>query len=383
MLLENNPYPGDVRVRAEALSLVAAGHEVTVVAPRAAGEPASEHVEGVNVIRFRAFEGSQRGAIGYVIEYLLAALALHMAAVRQLLRGATVLHIHNPPDMMFPAGALYRLAGRKVIFDHHDLFPETIEVKFGSRAAKRVALVCERLTHAVANRVIATNQSYAEIACERGGKSPDDVMVVRNAPPASWMEVRREPRRGALPDLQLAYVGAISSQDGAEGLAAVLAGLRDEHGLNAHLTIIGDGDARPALEAELSRHGVVDAVSFTGWVALAQVPELIAAADVCVDPAPATFVNEHSTMMKVAEYLALGKPVVAYDLLETRRTADGAAELVPPGDAAAFSRALARIAGDEELRMRMQHAAHARARQLVWEHSERALLETYERLRAA
>ena len=101
MLLENNPYPHDVRVRSEAESLARAGHHVTVVAPRGRGQSRREAVRGVDVIRFRLPDGSSRGALGFAVEYGIAVLALHLAAVRELARGATVLHMHNPPDVLF------------------------------------------------------------------------------------------------------------------------------------------------------------------------------------------------------------------------------------------------------------------------------------------
>ncbi len=144
MLLENNPYPQDVRVLAEARTLAAAGHRVTVIAPRAPRQPRREVLEGVEVIRFRGLDGSSRGPIGYLLEYLVAGLALHFWALRRLLAGSTVLHIHNPPDILAAAGALYRLSGRKVIFDHHDLFPETVSAKFGDGLGSRLAAVGER-----------------------------------------------------------------------------------------------------------------------------------------------------------------------------------------------------------------------------------------------
>ncbi len=147
------------------------------------------------------------------------------------------------------------------------------------------------------------------------------------------------------------------------------------------LTIIGDGDGRPALERALAAHGVQDRVSFTGRVAAGRVPDLLQDADVCVDPAPATDVNERSTMTKIAEYLALGKPVVAYDLLETRRTAGDAALLVAPGNADAFAEAISRLARDPALRASLSRSARERAAELTWEHSERALYDAYRALR--
>ena len=148
------------------------------------------------------------------------------------------------------------------------------------------------------------------------------------------------------------------------------------------LTIIGDGDGRAAVEAELAAQGVEDRVVFTGRVAPNRVAELLQDADVCVDPAPATGLNERSTMTKLAEYLALGKPVVAYDLLEARRTARDAALLVPRGDVGAFAEAILDVARDPALRQRLGDEARRRAKELTWEHSERALLAAYAALRA-
>jgi glycosyltransferase involved in cell wall biosynthesis len=383
MLLENNPYPRDVRVRSEAQSLAAAGHHVTVIAPRAPGEARRERVGEVEVIRFRNVDGSTRGLVGFALEYLIAAWARHVQALRGLLHGATVLHLHNPPDLLFPAGALFRLAGRKVIFDHHDLFPEMVEAKFGGGLPAKLAARCQRLTFLVANHVIATNASYAAVAHAVGRKRPGDVTVVRNGPPAAWTQRPLRRRQGVLASVHLGYLGAISSQDGVDGLAPVLADLCDARDpLDVRLTLIGDGDGRGALEAALAAHGVADRVTFTGMVEPGSVPELLEGVDVCVDPAPSTELNERSTMTKIAEYLALGKPVVAYDLLETRRTSGDAALLVPAGDVAAFAQAIRRLARDAALRERLADAARARALELTWDHSERALLEAYASLRA-
>lgn len=382
MLLENNPYPHDVRVRSEAESLARAGHSVTVVAPRGPGQARRERVSGVDVIRFRLFDGSSQGAVGFAVEYGIAAVALHVAALRSLFSGATVLHLHNPPDVLFPAGALYRMTGRKVIFDHHDLFPETVQVKLRSPVAARLARLCQRLTFAVANHVIATNASYADVARDAGAKELEDVTVVRNGPPAAWTLLPVRNRDGALDEIRLAYLGAISAQDGVDGLVPVLTRLRKgANAIRVRLTVIGDGDARPAIERAMIEHGVADQVTFTGRVAPGRVPELLQEVDVCVDPAPATDVNERSTMTKIAEYLALGKPVVAYDLLETRRTANDAALLVKRGDADAFAEAIVLLARDPALRRRLADEARRRSAELTWEHSERALLGAYDALR--
>jgi glycosyltransferase involved in cell wall biosynthesis len=201
---------------------------------------------------------------------------------------------------------------------------------------------------------------------------------VRNGPPSEWIRRPLRHREGSLDEVRLVYLGAISVQDGVEGLAPVLARLNEApYSLRASLTVVGDGDGRPTLERALADHAVLDQVTFTGRVPAGRVPELLQDADVCVDPAPATDVNERSTMTKIAEYLAIGKPVVAYDLLEARRTAGAAAVLVTRGDVEAFAYAIAELARDGDLRRRLSEAARSRAELLTWEHSERALLRAY------
>jgi glycosyltransferase involved in cell wall biosynthesis len=380
MLLENNPYPQDVRVRGEAEALAAAGYAVEVIAPCARGQPLSEQVGAVAVRRFRAFRPQTLSVTGFLHEYLVALSALHFHALRALLRGASVLHLHNPPDLLFPAGALYRLVGRRVVFDHHDLFPEMVRVKTTSRPWGAAARIAERLTYAVADHVLATNASYAEIAHLRGKKRPHEVTIVRNAPPDSWLE-RPLRRRGKAPSdglLHLGYLGELSDHDGVDSLIPLLVRIR-KRGVDPHLTIIGDGDARPRLEQAVKREGIADRVTFTGWMNHDAVPEMLERVDVCIDPAPASEYNVRSTMTKIAEYLSVGQPIVAYDLTETRRTAGDAAVLVQPGDEAGFADAVVALARDPWARGQRSALARERARSLSWSHSERALLDAYRR----
>jgi len=378
MLFEANPYPQDSRVRVEAESLAAAGYAVEVIVPRAAGQPRRERVGTVQVTRFRCFDGSGRGVPGFLAEYMLAAIAMHWHALRALVGGAVVLHLHNPPDIFFPAAALFRLAGRAVIFDHHDLMPEMLEAKFGELRFDRIARVCERLSFMTASHVIATNDSYRDVAVRRGGKHPSTVTVVRYGASSAWLEHPCRVRDGELRDVRLIYVGAISAHDGVEGIAPILAELCARHpDLEPRLTIVGSGDSRPRVESALHAHGVAERVEFTGWVPFVRVYELLLDADVCVDPAPATKLNELSTMVKLPEYLALGKPIVAYNLLESSRTIADAGVLIPPGDVRAFADAIADLAREPELRLRLARESRRRASEISWDRSEKALLQAY------
>jgi glycosyltransferase involved in cell wall biosynthesis len=379
MLLENNPYPQDVRVRHEAESLQRAGYRVLVVAPRLDGQPREETLNGVRVRRFRAIFGTTTSTL--LAEYAIAHVALFREALRSFRRGTRVVHLHNPPDTLFPIAALARVLGCKVVFDHHDLFPELVEATGRGRAWKTLASLSERLSFRTASLVVSTNESYAEIARTRGAKAASRVVVVRNGPLQRTVVHAPEVREGSLLDPVIVYVGIIAEQDGVAALGEVMVRLRDAHGLTgARLVVVGDGPARPALDAKIAAAHLSDVVTVTGMVPPALVADHIRSADVCVDPAQRTALNEASTMTKIAEYLAGGKPVVAYALRETSRTLAGSGLLVEPDSPQALADAIARVARDQSLRAQLATRAHRRASDLVWERSESELLGAYRQL---
>jgi glycosyltransferase involved in cell wall biosynthesis len=379
MALENQSYPRDVRVRAEAEALARAGHDVTVLAPRGPGESRREEIAGVKVRRFRSFEASRR-PVDFLVEYAIAHVQLTRLAAVELMRGADVLHLHNPPDTLFVAGLLARALRRRVVFDQHDLFPELIEERFGPSRLSAVARAAERGALWTASTVIVANESHRELVRGRGRVRDARITVVRNGPRRATLVDEVAVRDGALAEPRLVYVGELAPQDGVLDLPALL----EAPALaTARLTIVGDGASRAELEAAVAgRPGLAERVRFTGRVAHARVPELLADADIAVDPAPGTPLNHRSTMIKIAEYLAAGLPVVAYGLVETRRTAGDAALYAPPGDAQAFAGHVARLAADPSLRRSYAQRGRARAEELVWERSERALLDAYDRLAA-
>jgi glycosyltransferase involved in cell wall biosynthesis len=380
MLLENFTYPADTRVRNEAESLAAAGHHVIVLAPRGPDQASRERLRGVEIRRYRTVWAG-RSLWSYAAEYGIAHLQLLVRSLAELLRGASVLHFNGPPDTLALAGILARMAGRKVVYDMHDSGPELFEAKFGSssvalgllRAAQRAAIRC-------AHHVIVTNETQRDLVVSRGSRSPLDVTVVRNGPRISEFPEPLPGRPGELNAPKLIYVGTLDVQDGVLDLADLL------HAPTlcaAHLTIVGEGAAREELLARCEQAGVGDRVTFTGHVPHERVAALIADADIGVDPAPPTELNQGSTMIKVAEYMGSGRPVVAYDLRETRRTAGEAALYAPGGDQELFNGLISDLARDGEHRLRLGRLARERALELTWDRSERALRSIYEHLGSA
>lgn len=378
MLLENDLYPQDVRVRYEAESLAANGYDVRVIAPRGDGQLRREVIDGVTVRRFwlpLEHSGRPRDLLG---EYLVAHLQLWARGAFEVLRGADVVHVHNPPDTLFLPALLRRRA--RLVFDQHDLFPELFAEKFGGGPLHALARLAQRATVRFADLTLATNLSQRDAAIAAGA-APDRVVVVRNAIARAAQVGGSAVRPGVLGDPHLVYVGAMARHDGVAELAEILHALISEHRIErARMTVVGFGEERAPLERRLAELGLADRVTFTGRIVHARVLEIICEADVCVDPAPCNELNHRTTMVKVVEYLSLGRPTVAYALRETANTTADAAVLAPCGDRDAFVAAIASFAGSQDLREEYSARARARSGDLAWERSEQALLAGYARM---
>jgi glycosyltransferase involved in cell wall biosynthesis len=384
MLLENNPYPSDIRVRQEAQALIAAGYEVSVVSPGRVGQAWYEDVDGVRTYRY---PGPREGSsvLAFLWEYGYSLMATFLLSLLVWARqGIDVVHAHNPPDLFCLVGLWYKLWGKLFVFDHHDLAPEIWEVRSGkcSGLLYRALRLFEWLSCRVADRVIVTNESYRRINRTRNGVADWRITTVRNGPDLRRVrQVPPDPEVVATGRPVLAYVGVIGPQDGVEYLLQAVKYLRDEHGRDDVLClIIGDGESVPALWQLSSDLGIGQQIRFTGRLHGDMLMAHMCAANICVDPDPANALNSLSTMIKITEYMALGKPIVAFDLPEHRASAGEAACYVPANDARAFAAAMVELLNDPGRRERMGQIGLQRIHEsLSWHHSARNLVEAYDK----
>lgn len=382
MLVENNAYPFDVRVRREAHALRDAGYGVSVISPRSSGQPFSESIEGVQVYRFPAPRGGD-GLVGYAFEFGYATLAiLVLTAWVALSKGVDVIHAANPPDTLFVIGAIFKLFGKKFVFDHHDLAPETYLSRFQRprpNVVSRVLQVLERCSFAMADIVISTNESYKQLALKRGSKHPDQVFIVRNGPPLSFQPVPASLQLARRASHLIGYIGTMGPQDGVDYWLRAIREMVFTLGRRDFLAvIIGSGDAAPSLHALAKELGIEPNVWFTGRVPDLEARTYLSTVTVCVHPDPSSPLNDISTMNKMMEYMALGKPTVAFDLLETRFSAREAALYVRGNDELEFARQVSWLLDRPTECERMGAIGRLRvANSLAWEYSVPELLRAY------
>jgi glycosyltransferase involved in cell wall biosynthesis len=399
MLLENR-FPIDPRVRNEVYTLAEAGYKVSIIALRDEDEKNKEEVNGVTVYRvpivnlFKKSGSSTsqiqimlnrlKSAIGYLFEYFYFTSACFLLSLYIAIReGFDVVHVHNPPNTLFLVGLYYRLFGKKFVFDHHDLEPELYLSRYDIKEnfVYKMLLLQEKLCLRFANMVIATNESYKEIDIERAKIEPEKVFVVRNGPVLESMRLMppdEELKR--MGKSILVYIGVMGPQDGVDYLLRSLRNLVYNLGrADFYCIIIGQGDAVKNLKILTHELKIEDFVRFTGRIPRGDLLRYLSTADICVDPNPSSPLNDVSTWIKVMEYMALGKPIVSFDLKETRYTAQKAAIYVTPNNEREFAEAIVRLMNDPAERTRRGEFGRKRiVNELDWNHVSKNLLFAYD-----
>jgi glycosyltransferase involved in cell wall biosynthesis len=384
IIVENLPVPFDGRVWKEACSLHEDGYQVTVLCPRGKGyERNHEVLEGVHIYR-HPMPREGNGAFGYLWEYGCALLwEFAYAWWIFLTRGFQVIQGCNPPDTIFLVALPFKLFGVKYIFDHHDANPELYLSKYEKQGFLYETQVwLEKETFRFSDVSMATNGSYRDLAVSRGGMAPEDVFVVRNGPDLeTFKPVAPVPALKYGKPYLVGYVGTMSIQEGLDILLDVALHVKNSGRNDVHFTCVGGGPGLAGLRQMTKDKGLEDMVNFTGRIPDQQLLEILSTADVCVNPDKPCEMNDISTMIKIMEYMALGKPIVQFDLKEGRVSAMGAAlyadnqNRVPD-----FAAKILDLLQNPDERKRMGEIGRKRVEQeLAWEYSVANLLAAYRR----
>lgn len=384
IIVENLPAPFDRRVWQEATTLQNSGYTVTIICPTGKGcDKRFEVIDGIHIYRHKLPKEAD-GPLGYLAEYSAALFWEFVLAWKIVFRrGFDVIHACNPPDLIFLVGGFFKLFFRKkFIFDHHDINPELYEAKFGKRGFfYRLMLLTERMTFFTADASIATNESYRKIAIERGGMDASQVFVVRSGPKLDRLKTTppvEEWKKGR--KYLVGYVGVMGKQEGIDYLlkaAAYIVHKLDRHDI--HFGIVGGGTALEEMKLLAEHLDVADYVTFTGRIADKELLEVLNTSDVCVNPDVANEMNDKSTMNKIMEYMALGKPIVQFDLTEGRFSAGRASLYARRNDEVDFAQKVVDLLGDPERREIMGAIGRKRIDDVLeWKYEAPKLLAAYD-----
>ena len=385
IIVENLPVPFDTRVWQEATTLVENGYVVSVICPKGKGyDKEYEYINGVHIYR-HGLPTEGNGALGYAREYYVALREEYRLAKKVYKeRGFHVIHGCNPPDDIYMVAKKFRKYGVDYVFDHHDICPELFEAKFGKKSGLlyKSQLWLEANTYKNCKFAFVTNESYKKIAIERGGMKPEDVFVLRSGPKLERLKIQapNEKIKGGR-KFMVGYLGVIGQQEGIEYMLQAADYIR--HTVkrdNIFWGIVGGGPHLDAMREMCKKMGLDDIVEFTGRVPDDKMLEYLNTADVCVNSDKYNSMNDKSTMNKVLEYMALGKPIVQFELTEGRYSAREASLYAEPNNAQDMAVKILELLDNPEMRRKMSEYGRSRIiKELSWEHTSKVLLNGYDR----
>ena len=386
IIVENLPVPFDRRVWQEATSLRNAGYQVCIICPTGKNYSKKyEEIKGIHIYRHPLlWEGNS--PLTYLLEYGNALCAEFFLSLFILFRhGFDLIHACNPPDLIFLVGGFFKiLLRKKFIFDHHDINPELYLSKFRRKDLfYRLLLFLEKFTFKTADVSIATNESYKKIALERGGMSPGRVFVVRSGPSLERLyPVPAQARWKRGKKYLVGYVGVMGKQEGIDLLLEGIHHLVYNRGRkDIHFVLVGAGTELPELE-RLTRHlQVEEYVTFPGRVPDEVLREILSTAEVCINPDRVDEMNDKSTMNKIMEYMALGKPIVQFEMTEGRFSAGEASLYAKPNDARdLIEKTIHLLDNPDERHRRGEFGRQKVEKELKWEYERLKLLAVYKKI---
>jgi len=382
IIVENLPVPLDRRVWQEALALRDAGYKVIIICPQMKGfvEP-EELLEGIQIYRHKMVVEA-KGLSGFFAEYASALWGETLLAWKAWRRHRfKIIHMCNPPDLIFAVAWPFKLLGVRVIFDVHDLWPEMFEAKFKKRNLLYWGVrLAQRLNYGCADVVLATNETNRQAAIRNGKKNPSRIFLVRTAPKIPTTTLPANPALKKGRKYLVGYVGVMGSADGVhvllESAAAVVHGMARH---DVHFLLMGDGPEYAELLTLRDKLKLTEYVDMPGWAKNDFLFPALKTIDLGVTCDVPNAYNHSCTMNKVLEYMAFAKPQVSFDLKESRASALDAGEYVSEVSPRKLAESIVALLDNPKRRDEMGRKGYDRLhRNLNWEKSVEQLLLAYE-----
>jgi len=384
MLIENNSVPFDKRVWKEIRTLKRIGLSVITISPQSKEDfPLFEQLEGVRIYRYKVNFASSK--LGYIFEYLISLLRMiQLSLIIFLKEGFHIIHVANPPDLLWIVALFYRLLGVKFVYDQHDLVPETYLSKFDMEKKTIIyqfLILLENISYKLAHVVIVTNESYKKNAIERGNISSRKVFIVRNGPYLKEFQYSKPVNKWKFGHKYMcAYLGIMGSQDGVDYVikaADIL--INERNNTDIAFVLIGKGEELEHLKHMTRESNLQKHVFFTGRIPDKPVTEILSTADICLSPDPLNPLNDFSTMNKIMEYMSCKSPIVSFKLKEAKYSAEDAAIYVENYDSYSFAEGILKLLNKPQLRNKMANIGYERVvNYLSWENQEIYLKNAYE-----
>ncbi len=375
-------YESDNRVIRYAETMAEEGNEVDVIALRRPGQSLTGHTGGVRVFRIQRRAVTEKTAWMYLLKnmwFFLKASALLTAL--HLRKGYDIVHVHNVPDFLVFTAWLPKLTGSRIILDIHDILPELYSGKFGAAEQSlvfRLMLAIERLSCKFADHVVVANDLWHSKLVKRSTRF-EQCTAILNYPDLRMFKPLAQDRKRSDGKFIFLYPGTLNRHQGVD-IAVKAFALAGSQMPDAELHIYGEGPAWAELVSLAQAEGLNGRVKLNGRVPLAQITEVMAAADVGLVPKRADGFGNEAFSTKILEFMACGVPViVSRTLVDQHYFNDSVVRFFAPGSERALAAEMQSV-----YEQRANHAAWiASARQLALRYSWQEKVGDYRNLVAS
>jgi glycosyltransferase involved in cell wall biosynthesis len=310
-------YPHDARPRRAVDALLQEGMSIDLLCEADGKAPRRESLGNLNVIRI-PIPRTRGGKLSYAYQYsAFITVATSIFAWRSLRKRYDLLYVHNMPDVLVISALFPKTLGARVILDQHDPMPELMTTIFNlddRSLSVRAIRWLEKWSLARANTVITVNEACRRLFSSRGCPV-EKIGVVMNTPDEQLFPYRDAhtypASRAKDRPFVIMYHGSLVERNGLD-LAVEALAIAKKNLPSAELRIFGR--TTPFLEQVMERSrslGLQDSVKFLGPKRLEDLAQEIQSCDVGVIPNQRNAFTDINTPVRIFEYLALGKPVIA------------------------------------------------------------------------
>lgn len=384
IFIEDGSFTFDNRVKREASALVYDGWYIIVICPKYKGDNFFKREnDRLRILYFPKYNANS--IIGHMLEHIMSLILGSFYVLFAFVRYGPfkIFHACNPTDFLWLIYLPYRAIGVKYIFDQHDLCPELYLSRPGTKETSKFykSLIWhERQSYKLASSIITTNQSYKKIAVNRGGVNEKKIFVVRNGPLLSKFDLDVIKPATKIPnEILIGYLGNMNISDGVDEILFFAKEIIINNQIeNIKFILIGGGANQSNLVSLAKKLSLKNKVVFTGRIDDKMMLSTLRSCDICIQPDPYNPLNNVSTMNKIMEYMALEKPFVAYDLVETRVSGGDCGLYAKINDRYDFINKIMLLANNKELRINLGLKGRKRIENdLEWSKSIPMLLSAY------
>lgn len=389
MILQSD-FPPDMRVQKEAVSLIKAGYNVTLLCDNRIPRERFAEYQDIKIIRMKHFPGFS-GKWHKIINAPMYPNPFWLRAIRKTAQNinADVLHVHDLP-LALSTIKIGNQLGIPIVFDLHENYPAAMKLWYKPGPLgwtvknPKLAELIERKCLKEAEKIIVIAEEHRDLLVSRG-IGVEKIYIVENTPykklatPQKPLSTENKISTKYKKFKTLLYFGKINPERHLEIALRALPRVK-KNIPNIKLIVVGDGPSFQYIKNESMKSGVSDLVDFTGWINLDEALPYFHIADACIMPHGSNDFLDMGVPNKLFEYMAMAKPVVIPESKASARVVReaGCGEIFIPGSVESFAKAVLRVLQNE-------NSVGGKGRELIlkkynWEQTEKNLLNLYSTL---